>query len=175
MNTLYIKDGQILSKNKIVLYKLIEDEEMQVVNPSHEMLLEDGWQIYEAPPETLEQTKLNKIQEIDIYDKSPDVNSFILNGSSAWLSKSDRVGLMNSINIEKAAGRESSILWFNGIKFQIDCSTAIQLLSALELYALECYNVTASHKANVDLLQTIEDINNYNYMSGYPDKITINI
>lgn len=175
MNTLYIKDGKVLPKNRIVLYVNIEGEEMQIISPSHEMLVDNGWVIYEQAPLSIEQIKLSKLNQVDVYDKSSEVNSFLLNGNSVWLNKADRVGLMNSINIEKSAGREVSTLWFNGIKLEVDCSTAIQLLSTLELYALECYNVTASHKANINSLQTIEEINDYNYMDGYPDKIIINI
>ena len=175
MNTLYIKDGKVLPKNRITLYVNIDGEEMQVISPSHEMLLEEGWVVYEKAPLSIEQIKLNKISQVDMHDKSAEVNSFILNGDSVWLNKADRVGLMNSINIEKSAGREVSNLWFNGIKLDVECDTAIQLLASLELYALDCYNVTASHKANIQALNSIEDINLYDYTIGYPEKLKINI
>lgn len=45
------------------------------------------------------------------------------------------------------------------------------MLSALELYALECYNVTAAHKANVMALESVGDVVAYDYESGYPDKL----
>ena len=45
------------------------------------------------------------------------------------------------------------------------------MLSALELYALECYNVTAAHKANVMALESVDDVVAYDYESGYPDKL----
>lgn len=38
-------------------------------------------------------------------------------------------------------------------------------------YARECWNVTESHLATVDKLETIEEIINYDYKSGYPDKL----
>jgi hypothetical protein len=66
-----------------------------------------------------------------------------------WLDKSTRVGLMNSLNIEKSSGKATSTLWFGNIKLTINTDAAIQMLSSLELYALSCYNKTAEHKVNV--------------------------
>jgi len=49
------------------------------------------------------------------------------------------------------------------------------MLSSLEIYALECYNQTATHKAAVEALTTAEEINNYDYTTGYPEKLTFSI
>ena len=46
-----------------------------------------------------------KVAAIVEYDKSENVNVFELNGMRAWLDKATRVGLVNSLNIEKEAGR----------------------------------------------------------------------
>ena len=111
------------------------------------------------------------IEEIDEYDTSSDVNSFTLGGKQMWLPKETRVGLVNSITIEKAAGKENTTLWFDGEKYELPVDDALQMLSALELYALECYNVTAAHKANVMALESVGDVVAYDYESGYPDKL----
>lgn len=130
--------------------------------------------IVEEPTE-LESAKSKMIKEIDNYDVSPDVNSFYLNGLQVWLDKSTRVGLMNSLTIEKNAGKEISTLWFGNIKLDINPDAAIQMLSSLELYALDCYNKTAEHKVNVSNLNSIEEISNYNYTEGYPEKLSFNV
>lgn len=49
----------------------------------------------------IEEVRKMKISEIQIFDKSTDVNSFKIEGESMWLDKSTRVGLFNSISIEK--------------------------------------------------------------------------
>lgn len=116
----------------------------------------------------LEQAKVDKIAEITAYDTSSSVNGFMLNGLLVWLDKATRVGLMNSTTIAKAAGQETTTLWLKGIKLVVDCDKAIQLLSALEMYALECFNVTASHKAAVSELKSIEEVEVYDYKAGYP-------
>lgn len=123
----------------------------------------------------LQQVKQDKLQEIDTYDLSSAVNGFMLNGLLVWLDKATRVGLMNSTTIAKAAGQETTTLWLGGLKLVVDCDKAIQLLSALEMYALECFNVTASHKAAVNELTTIEEVEAYDYKEGYPKMLEMSV
>lgn len=123
----------------------------------------------------LDKAKKDILKKIDEYDKSANVNSFLLNGISVWLNKDTRVGLMNSLTIEKNAGKEESTLWFNNICITINCDAAIQMLSALELYALNCYNVTAKHKVAVENLNNLEEVLGYDYTVGYPEKLSFTI
>lgn len=123
----------------------------------------------------LEQAKSEKIAEITAYDTSDKVNGFMLNGLLVWLDKATRVGLMNSTTIAKAAGQETTTLWLGGLKLVVDCDKAIQLLSALEMYALECFNVTASHKAAVNELTTIEEVEAYDYKADYPKMLEMSV
>lgn len=123
----------------------------------------------------LKQAKADKIAEITAYDTSSSVNGFMLNGLLVWLDKATRVGLMNSTTIAKAAGQQTTTLWLKGIKLVVDCDKAIQLLSELEMYALECFNVTASHKAAVNELKTIEEVEAYDYKKGYPKMLEMSV
>lgn len=123
----------------------------------------------------LEEAKAEKIAEIIAYDTSDKVNGFILNGLLVWLDKATRVGLMNSTTIAKAAGQETTTLWLGGLKLVVDCDNAIQLLSALEMYALECFNVTARHKAAVSELKSIEEVEVYDYKTGYPKMLEMSV
>nr|DAN06906.1 MAG TPA: protein of unknown function (DUF4376) [Bacteriophage sp.] len=123
----------------------------------------------------LKQAKVDKIAEITAYDTSDKVNGFVLNGLLVWLDKATRVGLMNSTTIAKAAGQQTTTLWLKCIKLVVDCDKAIQLLSALEMYALECFNVTASHKAAVGELKTIEEVEAYDYKAGYPKMLEMSV
>ena len=119
----------------------------------------------------LDVIKEEAIEQITDYDQSEDVNSFTLQGKQMWLPKETRVGLVNSVTIEKNAGKETTVLWFGGEKYELSVDTALQMLSALELYALECYNVTAAHKAAVNALESVEDVVAYDYTQGYPEKL----
>lgn len=119
--------------------------------------------------------KKAKIAEIAAYDTSDKVNGFMLNGLLVWLDKATRVGLMNSTTIAKSVGQKTTTLWLGSMKLIVDCDKAIQLLSALEMYALDCFNVTASHKQAVSELTTIEEVEAYDYKKGYPKMLEMSI
>ena len=121
----------------------------------------------------LKQAKVEKIAEITAYDTSDKVNGFVLNGLLVWLDKATRVGLMNSTTIAKAAGQQTTTLWLGDVKLEVDCDKAIQLLSALEMYALECFNVTAAHKKAVSELKTIKEVEAFDVTSDYPQQLVM--
>lgn len=119
----------------------------------------------------IEEVRKMKVSEIQSFDKSNSVNSFDLLGKSMWLDKSTRVGLFNSISIEKEIGKTDTVLWYDATKYVIPISDALDMLNTLELYALNCYNVTQEHIAAVRALQTIEEVESYNFKVGYPAKL----
>ena len=124
---------------------------------------------------TLEDLKNLKISQITEYDQSDAVNQFTLGGKQMWLDKDTRVGLVNSINIEQTAGKETTVLWYDAVKYVIPIPLALQMLAALELYALDSYNATQEHIAAVMLLETKEEVEAYDCTSGYPEKLVFNL
>ena len=115
------------------------------------------------------------LAEIEKHDTSPSVNGFMLNGQRVWLNKDTRVGLMNSTTIAKAMGQPTTTLWLGDVKLVVECDKAIQLLSALEMYALECFNVTAVHKKAVAEMSTVESVLAYDYTAGYPKMLEMSV
>ena len=107
------------------------------------------------------------------YDNSAEVNSFYLNGKRVWLDKATRVGLINSLNLEKSTGKTDTILWFNNVSITIDIDKALQLLSIVEMYAKECYNNTHRHYSDITKLETLEDCLSFDITSGYPNILKI--
>ena len=136
-------------------------------------LVSEEWR--ERCKATLEKAKKEKLSAILAYDTSSDVNGFMLNGNKVWLDKGTRLGLMNSIQITRDMGQDTTTLWFDGYKLEVRCDMAIMLLSSLEMYALECFNVTAAHKKAVSELTTIEEVEAYDYKTGYPKQLDINL
>ena len=45
MNTLYTKNGVVKPRKKIIIIK----DDFQIINPTEEMILADGWELYVAP------------------------------------------------------------------------------------------------------------------------------
>lgn len=117
--------------------------------------------------------KAQKIAEIDAYDTSDAVNSFLVDGTKMWLDKATRVGLMNSTTIAKNLGQEKVTLWLGSTELTLTCDKAISLLSAIEMYAVQCFDTTAAHKKAVSELTTLEEVEKYDITAGYPDKLEI--
>lgn len=125
--------------------------------------------------DVLNSAKASVLADIEAYDTSTAVNGFILNGQRVWLDKATRVGLMNSTSIAKAMGQPTTTLWLGDAKLVVECDKAIQLLSALEMYALECFNVTAAHKKAVAEMSTVEEVLGYDYTAGYPEVLEMRV
>lgn len=128
------------------------------------------------PGKTEEVAKAVKQHVIDLitaYDTSENVNSFTIGGKSLWLDRNTRAALMRRFEAEKASGVEDTTLWYGDGKFEMPVDTAITMLNSIEIYACKCYDVTAAHKAAVEAQADIEELLNYDYTSGYPDKLAI--
>ena len=152
---------------------------MQIINPSEEQLLENGWQIWTEPiqPEPTEEellleAKREKIEEIVNYDQSSAVNSFSINGQDMWLDAPTREQLRISVMAYQSLGRENVSKWFNGNEYTFTTSQWLDMLDVLEVYASEALNVTEQHKAEIEAFDNITDVTQYDITFGYPEKIT---
>lgn len=147
----------------------------QTFNPSDELLFEDGWILYEEPEPTEEdifnEAKKELISNIEYYDSSSDVNMFFIQGLPVWLDKATRAGLKLRFEAEIAMGKTDTALWYGNLQFPLPLDTAIQMLYAIEVYASECYDNTQAHLANVNAIDNLEELQNYDYTSGYPEKL----
>ena len=127
--------------------------------------------------------KKAKIAEIAAYDTSDKVNGFILNGMLIPWSKNDpnspnvekRMGLRQNIADKVALGEKNIAIWLKGMSFTMPCAQAEVLMRSIENYAYECFNVTASHKQAVSELTTIEEVEAYEYKSGYPRMLEMSV
>ena len=165
----YIKDGKIKTCNQIVIRK----DGMNTYNPTEGMILADGWAEYVTPvyEPTIEDYRREKKDEILRYDSSDEVNTFGIQEHGVWLDKATRAGLMLRFQAEQAMGKETTTLWYEGVMFELPIANAMQMLLAIEVYASECYDNTQRHLAEVDKLETKEDIESYDYRSGYPQPL----
>ena len=125
--------------------------------------------------DALSVAKQTVLNELTAYDASSAVNSFSVNDKTAWLDKATRVGLMNSTTIAKSLGRKTTTLWLGDTKIELDTDKAIELLSTIEMYALECYNRTAAHRQAIEELTDIADVLQYDFTTGYPKKLELRV
>ena len=151
--------------------------DMWVINPTEEQILEAGYVLWEEPVyvPTLLDLKNEKVAALVEYDSSDAINGFTFNNIPLWLDKATRVGLMLRFESEKAAEEETTQLWADTTKITLPIDAAINLLHTIEIYASKCYDKTAEHRANIMALETAEEVENYDFTVGYPEKININM
>lgn len=123
----------------------------------------------------LNRCKNIKLKELDEFDKSDNVNSFIINGKTAWIDRETRTSINYSTSVIKNNGQETTDLWLDQICYIINCDIILQLLSQLEIYAKKCYSITSKHKANILNIDNLEELNSYDFTQGYPEKLNITI
>lgn len=178
-------DGKTVIKplNKIVVIK----DGMATYNPTEEMVLSDGWVEYVSPvhepteEELLKQAKEGKIRELMDYDESEDVNDCIIvyGGYELhyWASKDERNDLKSAVKDCIAMGRETYRLDLRdkGLSMELQCELLLQMMAALEVYAIDCYNKTTDHEFAVQALDSVEAVNAYDYRSGYPDVLRFDL
>lgn len=111
---------------------------------------------------------INKITE---YDSSDEVNCFYLNDTKQWLPVGVRNTYKSSIEAAELLGDDEISFVIGNNIFTIDTKSAKLMLAQLQRYADTCYLVTTKHKLEVSELKSSKDIKNYNYKSGYPDKL----
>lgn len=109
-------------------------------------------------------------KKIELYNSSSNVNSFMYQDQEYWLDKHNRSNLQNLSSsslgdIEFILG--DKIITINSLKLKA-------FLVKLEVYAYKCHVNTFKHLLAIKELKTVEDIINYDYTKGYPEKITFN-
>ena len=124
---------------------------------------------------TLEDAKRDKIFEIDKYDNSSEVNSFTINNVlSAWFTPEERANYKNSVDSAKILGIKELSLFIGDKLVTVSVEEAEIMLASIQLYADACFMVTKNHKFKVEDLESIEEVDSYDFTVGYPQKLNFN-
>lgn len=123
--------------------------------------------------EVLRFAKEEVIKAVTSYDSSSAVNEFSYQGVPLWLDKETRTGLAVRFNAEEMMEKTETKLWAGTVGFAMSITDGRQMLYAVENYASQCYDTTASHKASVDELKTTDEVVAYDYTVGYPSKLDL--
>ena len=112
---------------------------------------------------------------ITAYDISDNVNGFYVGDKKMWFDKAMRVSLMNTLQIERNAGYEVTTMWWEAVSYTIPIALFERMLSDLELYAKESYNVTQSHLAQAIAMTTYSALAAYDFTTGYPEMLHFDV
>ena len=151
--------------------------------PSVEQLTDWGFEEWiepePTPAELLERAKASKIAELEAYDDSDAVNSFdvTIGGQtmSLWIDRETRADYRSSIEAAELLGRTEVKPVFAGQEVTLSVQMAKMALAQVQLYANQCYGVTERHKAAVNALETVEEVEGYEYKTGYPERLVFDV
>lgn len=159
---------------------LLSDEQVAFHNEHPEATVKEVWdmELTPIPPRTLEEAKEEMINTINEYDSSGSVNAFNVYDSEhditfeGWFTPEERSNYKSSIDAAKLLGVSALTFFIGEIELTITPTQAEYMLAQIQLYADQCFIVTKEHKIAVEHLDSIEDVDGFEYMIGYPEKIT---
>lgn len=106
-------------------------------------------------------------QKIQLYKDT--INSFIYKDKEYWLDSKTRNSLYN---LSKSTLEEIEFILGDQI-INISSNKLLEFINNLEVYAYKCYVNTFKHIKSAEDLTKLEDIMNYDYTTGYPEKVTL--
>ena len=116
-----------------------------------------------ADEESLRQVLIGKVQDKE------DSKEFVYKGEKLWWDKNTRAGLVNLAN----SSYDNVALLINNKIMEFNPTVLKNLLNKLEVYSSKVLITTHEHIQKIEKLQTLEDILNYDYTLGYPEKVVI--
>ncbi|EFA43041.1 hypothetical protein HMPREF0645_2534 [Hallella bergensis DSM 17361] len=156
-------------------YKEVSVEEADAMEKAQREI-EGGKPDEETPVETpsdIDMAKAAKIAEIAAYSDSDAVNSLTFNGIKTWLTRTVRDGYDTSITAAKNLGETNVTFMVGDNEMQLPVEQARRVLDLVQRYADACFIVTERHKIAVKALQTVEEVEAYDYTVGYPEKLAL--
>lgn len=123
----------------------------------------------------LARAKREVLKKIEDYDTSSAVNGFYLNGERVWLDFELRDRVYQGNERLQRIGRTDTTLWLGKQCYNLSIEQAQNIISHIEAYAKDCYNVTAAHKKAVSELTTIEEVEKYDITAGYPAQLKMEV
>jgi len=159
----------------VTCYECMTDSE-----PDMEVLGADlqAWKAYIAERE-LATAKKAKTDALLTYDASDAVNSFDVtiggNTMSLWIDRETRADYRSSIEAAELLGRTEVKPVFGGQEVTLSVQMAKMALAQVQLYANQCYGVTERHKAAILLLQSVQEVEGYDFTVGYPERLRFEV
>ena len=132
----------------------------------------DGESPVEMPTD-IDMAKAAKIAEIAAYSDSDAVNSLTFNGLKTWLTPDVRANYLVSLDAAELLGETDITFVVEGVQASLPIKQVRLLLAKIQRYADACYIVTEGHKRVVRALQTVEEVESYDYTRGYPEKLKL--
>lgn len=175
-NNLYSDIGITFTDYELGCWVKLSNEQVKFYEKHPDASVEEVWSLtlQEDPSinKTLNSVKEDAIKTIELYDLSTSVNGFILNNTiRTWFTVEQRLNYKQSVEAAKLLGEDSLDFLVEGMPFTVSVTNAEYMLAQIQRYADKCFIVTAQHKANINNMTSIEEIEAYDYTIGYPEML----
>lgn len=110
-------------------------------------------------------------KKVSLYDSSSFVNGFIYDGNNYWLDKAQRNSLLNLFS--GADPEEEFEVVCGNVTVKRKAAELVIFLRELEKYAYKCFIVTQKHLNAINTSEDFQELVDYDYTQGYPEKLML--
>lgn len=140
-----------------------------ITNPEEETAT---WEIYQETfrrfPTIREKLEAVK-SAVTMHANSDAVKHFTLGTTQSWLDSEQRASIKDAIEASAKAGHKTYTLWLNSQPHEMLCDRALDLISTIEYYSSQCYNMTAQYHLDIEQCGAdIESACEIDFTQGYP-------
>ena len=129
--------------------------------------------------QVLEAVKQDRLAALEAYDDSDAVNGFevVKDGQTitTWIEPDKRSNYRGSLDDCVLLGVTDIEVPIASMLIPMTVADARAKLAQIQLYADRCTIVTESHKAAIEALLTVEDVEGYDFTAGYPPRLSFSV
>lgn len=124
--------------------------------------------------DNLDLAKEKALGQLSDFDNNV-VNNFTVNINGkiikAWLSVQERLNYKQSIEVAKLLENNSLSFYIGDHLLEVNTTKAEGMLAQIQLYADQSFLVTKGHELAIKSLESIEEVESYDFKTGYPNKL----
>lgn len=166
--------GTSLEDYKEGKYVLLNEEQTSFLKEHDGITPEEAWNMTTSDTATSVDIAI-LVGKIEDYYSSADVKTFYVNGTPIWFDSEKRILLTSSISMEKEVGKETTILWVDGVPYTMSVDDARQMMIDIEMYSMACFNNEQTNIAEAKALTLKSEIRDFDITKGYPEKLSFNL
>ena len=123
----------------------------------------------------LEQVRNILANLIKEYDSSNLINYFNYLTFRYWFSKEERLAITHKFQVLLNKGEQYGLVWFGSHSYEVEVVKMLDFLEELELYAIQCNDITKQHLNEIKSIDNINDLIRFNITKDYPKGITMDV
>ena len=109
------------------------------------------------------------------YDKSNEVNYFNYKTYRYWFNREERLAITHKFQVLLNKEEQYGLIWFGSRPYEVEVVKMLDFLEELELYAIQCNDITKQHLNEIKSIDNINDLIRFDITKDYPKGITMDV